>query len=102
MAFKKVVVANAKLGVGQKIEGYLLGSTIKSINGEDGVFGLAKLVLKTEDGVKTTYVQEDYHHSLKKGLMTRVSRVKTMNNGEEGDKIEIDQDDTNTISAFDK
>jgi hypothetical protein len=102
MAFKKVAIEKQKLEVGDVLEGYLVGSTYKTFNSDGETVELTALLLKDKkDGTVTkTFVGGDYFSVLKKGLLTRVSKVETKKDGETSTRVDVEQDDTDSISIF--
>ncbi len=102
MAFKKVAIEKKKLETGDVIEGYLVGSTYKTFPSEGETVELTALLLKNKkDGTVTkTFVGGDFFSVLKKGLLTRVSKVEVKKDGETTSRVDVEQDDTDSISVF--
>ena len=100
MSMKKVGLTNIKLKVGSLIEGYLLGVSVREIDGDNGKFDLAKLTIKDAKlGPSNVWVQGDYAHVLVLGLKTRVSKVETLVDGEKGTQTVVEQDETDKITV---
>ena len=99
MGLKKVAVTNLKLKVGAHIQGYLLASEIKTLQGEDGAFNLCKVIIQEEKlGPTAVWLQGDYGHVLIKGLMTRIEKKTIKVDGEDKTVTDVEQDADDKIT----